>query len=193
MRQPASPLGRSPPPAAPMKHAGAHTLAALEPLLRQLRAHPSLAERTPGSFYRKSKAYLHFHEDPSGIYADVKLSATGFTRVRATTPQEQAHLLSLIIENLQAPASERNRGVAERAPDAVKIIQVKVKPSARASVLVEETPGSWSAQLKSPPVDGKANDELVSLVARHFGCRRSAVSIKSGASSRMKLVRIEAE
>jgi uncharacterized protein (TIGR00251 family) len=49
----------------------------------------------------------------------------------------------------------------------------------------------WSAQLKSPPVDGKANDELIALVARHFACRKSAVSIKRGASGRMKLVRIE--
>ena len=55
-----------------MKHAGANTLAALEPLLLRVRERAELVERTPGSFYRKSKAYLHFHEDPSGIYADVK-------------------------------------------------------------------------------------------------------------------------
>ncbi len=73
----------------------------------------------------------------------------------------------------------------------LKLIQVKVKPSARASVFVEESPGLWSAQLKSPPVDGKANEELIALVAKRFGCRKSAVSIKSGASGRMKLVRIE--
>ena len=73
----------------------------------------------------------------------------------------------------------------------VKVIQVKVKPNARVSVLREESPGVWSAQLKSPPVDGKANQELIALVAKHFACSKSAVSIKSGASGRMKLVRIE--
>ena len=83
-----------------MKHAGASTLEALEPLLRQVRERYTLTERTPGSFYRKSKAYLHFHEDPSGIYADVKLSGAEFTRVRATTPQEHEHLLALIAESL---------------------------------------------------------------------------------------------
>ncbi len=82
-----------------MKHAGPQTLAALEPLLRQVRQ-SSLVERTPGCFYRKSTAYLHFHEDRSGTYADIKLGNTGFTRVRATTPQEQAHLLSLVRESL---------------------------------------------------------------------------------------------
>ena len=85
-----------------MKHAGPQTLAELEPLLRTIRQYSSLVERTPGSFYRKSKAYLHFHEDPSGTHADIKLNGVGFTRVRAATPQEQAHLLSLIAENLKS-------------------------------------------------------------------------------------------
>ena len=71
------------------------------------------------------------------------------------------------------------------------VIQVRVKPRARVSVLTPEAGGVWLAQLKSPPVDGKANEELVALVARHFGCAKSAVSIKSGASGRTKLVRIE--
>ncbi len=73
----------------------------------------------------------------------------------------------------------------------VTVIQVKVKPGARVSVLQESSPGIWRAELKSPPVDGKANAELIALVARHFGCRKAAVSIKSGASGRVKLVRIE--
>ena len=73
----------------------------------------------------------------------------------------------------------------------VRVIEVKVKPNARASVLEETSPGVWHADLKSPPVDGKANQELIALIARHFGCRRTAVTIGSGASGRMKLVRIE--
>lgn len=72
----------------------------------------------------------------------------------------------------------------------MKIIQVKVKPNARSSSLEESGSGPWLARLKSPPVDGKANKELVILIARHFGCPKSAVSIKSGASGRMKLVTI---
>jgi uncharacterized protein (TIGR00251 family) len=74
---------------------------------------------------------------------------------------------------------------------AVTIIQVKAKPRARTSVLEETSPGVWRAQLKAAPVDGKANEELIALVAEYFGCPKSAVSIKSGASSRIKRVRIE--
>ncbi len=74
----------------------------------------------------------------------------------------------------------------------MRTIQVKVKPVARAVSLLEETAeGTWLAQIKAPPVDGKANQELIELVAERFGCRKAAVMIKSGASGRMKLVRIE--
>jgi hypothetical protein len=59
--------------------------------------------------------------------------------------------------------------------------------------LTQTPEGTWLAQLRSPPVDGKANQELIALIAAHFRCRKTAVSIKSGASGRMKLVRIETE
>ena len=71
------------------------------------------------------------------------------------------------------------------------ILQVKVKPRARHSSLKQAADGTWLASLKSPPVDGKANAELIGLVAAEFHCAKSAVSIKSGASGRIKLVKIE--
>ena len=71
------------------------------------------------------------------------------------------------------------------------VIQIKVKPGARSSMLEEAGDGTWLARLKSPPVDGKANKELIELVAERFNCRKSAVSIKRGASGRMKLIKIE--
>ena len=86
-----------------MKHAGPATLQALEPLLARVRALPGLVERTPGCFYRGSRAFLHFHEDPSGTHADVKLSADGFTRVRAETAQEQAALVAIAMKALETP------------------------------------------------------------------------------------------
>ena len=70
-------------------------------------------------------------------------------------------------------------------------IQVKVKPNARVSLLEETSKGVWRALLKAQPIDGKANEELTMLLARHFKCPKSAVLIKSGKSGRMKLVRIQ--
>jgi uncharacterized protein (TIGR00251 family) len=72
-------------------------------------------------------------------------------------------------------------------------IRVKVSPRSRSSSLEQTADGDWLARLKSPPVDGKANRELVALIAERFGCPKSAVSIKSGAGARLKLVRIDAE
>lgn len=72
-------------------------------------------------------------------------------------------------------------------------IQVKVKPNSRVSTLDQGSDGVWLARLKSPPVDGKANAELVALIAGHFGCRKADVVIRSGAGGRIKLVRIDAQ
>ncbi|HET7757369.1 MAG TPA: DUF167 domain-containing protein [Steroidobacteraceae bacterium] len=70
-------------------------------------------------------------------------------------------------------------------------IRVRVKPGARRSGLVQQADGEWLAQVRAPPVEGRANRELIELVAEHFHCPRSAVSIKSGAAGRIKLVTIE--
>ena len=69
-------------------------------------------------------------------------------------------------------------------------IVVKVKPNARQSRIEQLADGSWAADLKSPPVDGKANAELIALVAEAFGCPKSAVTIKSGGASRIKRVTV---
>jgi uncharacterized protein (TIGR00251 family) len=73
---------------------------------------------------------------------------------------------------------------------AARIIQVKVTPRARVSSLTQAPDGTWVAKLKSPPVDGKANAELIALVAQRFGCSKAAVSIRAGTSGRKKLIQI---
>lgn len=72
----------------------------------------------------------------------------------------------------------------------MKTLQVRVKPHAREQSFVAGDDGVWLARLKSPPVDGKANQELIGLIAKHFGCAKSTVEIKSGTAARLKLVRI---
>ena len=70
-------------------------------------------------------------------------------------------------------------------------LRIRVKPNARSSSLERLADGSWIAALKSPPVDGRANEELIALVARSFRCGRDAVTIKAGRSGRTKLVVVE--
>lgn len=74
---------------------------------------------------------------------------------------------------------------------ATQTLQVKVKPHAKFSSLVQLPDGAWMAQLKSPPINGKANEELIGLVAEHFHCRKAAVSIKAGASGRIKRISVD--
>ena len=76
-------------------------------------------------------------------------------------------------------------------PRRLRILQVKVKPGARASLLVAQDDGTWLAQIAAPAVDGQANAALIALVARHFGLRRAQVRIKSGPTSRTKLLQID--
>ena len=71
------------------------------------------------------------------------------------------------------------------------ILQVKVKPRANVSQLSQAANGTWVAKLKSAPVDGKANEELVALVAEKFQCKKTEVTIKTGASGRTKLIKVE--
>ena len=70
------------------------------------------------------------------------------------------------------------------------LLEVKVKPNARVSELTQGPDGTWTARVKAPPVDGKANEELIRLVAAHFRCPKSAVAIKSGASGRTKRIEV---
>ncbi len=70
-------------------------------------------------------------------------------------------------------------------------LRVKVRTNARASSLEQGADGVWIAKVKSPPVDGKANRELIALVASHFACPKSAVAIKAGASARLKVLVVE--
>lgn len=77
-----------------MKHADSTALGDLEDLLADLRAVDGLIERKSGVFYRRSRAFLHFHQDPTGLFADVRLDIEGdFIRMRVNTRTEKALLL----------------------------------------------------------------------------------------------------
>ncbi|MBI5939628.1 MAG: hypothetical protein HY859_04300 [Caulobacterales bacterium] len=78
-----------------MKHAGPSALDQLEPLVARVRALPGLKEKSRGVFYRGGKAFLHFHEDPAGLFADVRLAGQDFERFRVETEEEREGFLAL--------------------------------------------------------------------------------------------------
>jgi hypothetical protein len=86
-----------------VKHASESTLEGLSTLLEQLRSIDGLVEKRPGVFYRRSKAFLHFHEDPSGLFVDLRLAVTEpFTRLPVTTRRQQTELVATIKHALHA-------------------------------------------------------------------------------------------
>jgi hypothetical protein len=63
-------------------------------LLQRIRSFDGLVEKSPGIFYRKSKPFLHFHDDPSGIFADVRLKPDEeFTRFQVDSSEMQSSFL----------------------------------------------------------------------------------------------------
>lgn len=78
-----------------MKHAGQAALDRLEELLVALRQHQGLKEKKRGIFYRKSNAFLHFHEDGEQLFADLRLDSD-WERFPVNTPVEQEALLAQV-------------------------------------------------------------------------------------------------
>ena len=54
-----------------MRHARDEDLDRLEDVLVKVRTLPGLTEKKRGVFYRKGRSFLHFHEDPKGMFADI--------------------------------------------------------------------------------------------------------------------------
>ena len=94
-----------------MRRAGSATLARIQPLLEDLRSRTVLREARPGIFTLQSRAFIHFHDDDAGIFADVRL-ADAFVRMPVTSRLEQADLLERVDECLSTVESgetERRR------------------------------------------------------------------------------------
>jgi hypothetical protein len=78
-----------------MKHATPPGLDTIEALLQRIRALRVLQEKSRGVFYRGGRAALHFHEDPTGMFADLRLGGE-WERFAANTTAEHAVLLRRI-------------------------------------------------------------------------------------------------
>ena len=84
-----------------MKHASATALDQLEALLGELRVLPGLVEKSRGVFYHRGRAFLHFHEDPKGLFADIRdASGHDFDRIDVTATADRIRLMDIARERL---------------------------------------------------------------------------------------------
>lgn len=72
--------------------------------------------------------------------------------------------------------------------DGGTILAVRVITGARKTVIAGEENGRLKVRLQAPPVEGKANKELLKLLARSLGLSKGQVRLKSGERSRDKTV-----
>jgi hypothetical protein len=82
-----------------MKHATAAALNRLQGLLAGVRQLERMKEKSPGVFYWRSKAFLHFHEDPAGLFADIR-TGSDWERLPVNSKADEAKLLRRIRSHL---------------------------------------------------------------------------------------------
>jgi len=68
--------------------------------------------------------------------------------------------------------------------------RIKVIPRSRRSEIVGVHDEVLKIKIKAPPVDGKANEELVAFLARHLGVKPSSLAIVGGHTSPLKTIRV---
>jgi hypothetical protein len=84
-----------------MKHAAAGAIEALSDLLGNLRARTALVEKRPGIFYVRGRAFLHFHEDRAGLFADLRQNGE-WQRFPVNSSEERGRLLEIIDRTARA-------------------------------------------------------------------------------------------
>jgi hypothetical protein len=85
-----------------MKHATAEDLLPISGLLDKIRREKRIKELTSGIFYWRGKAFLHFHVDPRGIFADLR-GPDDWERLAVNDRPGQALLLARMSQLLSNP------------------------------------------------------------------------------------------
>ena len=91
-----------------MKHARKEALDALDPFLAAIRRQPALREKVRGVFYRGATPFLHFHEDPAGLFGDLKVGS-GWRRFPVNTRSERRALLAEVAAVVPSAPTPRAR------------------------------------------------------------------------------------
>ncbi len=69
-----------------------------------------------------------------------------------------------------------------------RVLRIKVVPRSRAPGVSDGPEGTLIVRVNAPPVDGKANEEVIERLAEHLGVPRRRLTIRSGETGRHKTV-----
>jgi len=71
------------------------------------------------------------------------------------------------------------------------VINVRVDPRSSSSGIRGGYGNGLKVKIKSPPVEGRANKELIEVLSEELGIPKGDIEIVSGKSSRNKVVRLK--
>ncbi len=70
-------------------------------------------------------------------------------------------------------------------------LSIRVTPNAGRNEITGLRDGVLQVKIAAPPVEGKANKELIEFLSRRLGVKRSAITIVKGQTGRNKAIEIE--
>ncbi|MFA5374899.1 MAG: DUF167 domain-containing protein [Dehalococcoidia bacterium] len=70
-------------------------------------------------------------------------------------------------------------------------LTLQVHPNAKRNEVLGFEEGILRLKIAAPPVEGKANKELISFLSKTLGTRKSSITIDRGQTSKVKIVTIE--
>ena len=73
------------------------------------------------------------------------------------------------------------------------VLTIKVIPNAKKHKIKLEPSGELKLHLQAPPIDGKANEELITFFSKGLKIPKKSVVILSGLTTRIKRIALETE
>jgi uncharacterized protein (TIGR00251 family) len=70
------------------------------------------------------------------------------------------------------------------------ILTIQAKPNSKKPGIEKLSDAEWIVRLKSPPIDGKANEELIERIAFEFKIAKSKVVLLKGESGKKKKIQV---
>lgn len=71
-----------------------------------------------------------------------------------------------------------------------KILTVRIKLKASQVEVIEIAPNQLTVKLTAAPTKGKANEQLIKLLAKHFNIAPSQIEIVKGLTSKNKIIKV---
>lgn len=69
-------------------------------------------------------------------------------------------------------------------------LRVKIKPGSFKDDIIVDEEGNWTIKIKEKPIDGAANNYLISFLSKEFNVSKSEIIIEKGLSSPFKKIHL---